>query len=256
MELPKVERRKLKEESKKTLWIYGSPFSGKTSFANQFPNPLMLNTDGNIKFVDAPYISIKDKVTVNGRISNRKYAWEEFCDVVAELEKKNNEFKTIVVDLVEDVYEHCRVFMCHSMGISHESDDSFKAYDIIRNQFLNVMKRLLNLDYENIILISHEDYVKDLTKKSGDKITGIKPNLNEKLSNKLAGMVDVVGRVISDGDKRILSFKNNEIYFGGGRLFNAEINLSHEALCKLYEERNDNICQYSISGTRNTTARR
>lgn len=106
---PKNERRDLNATKKKVVWLYGAPFSGKTFFANQFPDPLMLNTDGNIKFVDAPYIAIRDTVTVEGRITKRKLAYEVFMDAVAELEKKQNDFRTIVVDLLEDVYESCRV---------------------------------------------------------------------------------------------------------------------------------------------------
>ena len=36
----------------------------------------------------------------------------------------------------EDLYESCRVYMCGQMGISHESDDSFKAWDKVRSEFL------------------------------------------------------------------------------------------------------------------------
>lgn len=100
MLLPKNERRDMNATKKKVVWIYGAPFSGKTFFANAFPDPLMLNTDGNIKFVDAPYISIRDTVTVEGRLTKRQLAWEVFADAVAELEKKQNDFKTIVVDLL------------------------------------------------------------------------------------------------------------------------------------------------------------
>lgn len=78
MLLPKNERRNLNATKKKVVWIYGAPFSGKTFFANQFPDPLMLNTDGNIKFVDAPYIAIRDTVTVEGRLTKRQLAWDVF----------------------------------------------------------------------------------------------------------------------------------------------------------------------------------
>ena len=188
MLLPKNERRDLNATKKKVVWLYGAPFSGKTFFANQFPDPLMLNTDGNIKFVDAPYIAIRDTVTVEGRITKRKLAYEVFMDAVAELEKKQNDFRTIVVDLLEDVYESCRVYICDRQGWKHESDDSFRAWDMVRSEFLNTLKRLVNLDYENIILISHEDRSRDLTRKGGDKISSIKPNLQDKVANKVAGM--------------------------------------------------------------------
>ena len=116
---------------------------------------------------------------------------------MAELEKKQNDFRTIVVDLLEDVYESCRVYICDRQGWKHESDDSFRAWDMVRSEFLNTLKRLVNLDYENIILISHEDRSRDLTRKGGDKISSIKPNLQDKVANKVAGMVDLVARIVA-----------------------------------------------------------
>lgn len=243
MLLPKNERRNIQKIEKKVIWIYGAPFSGKTTFANKFPDPLMLNTDGNIKFVDAPYIAIKDKVEPNGRMSpKRTFAWDVFKEVIEELEKKENDFKTIIVDLLEDCYEHCRLYMYDQMGITHESDDSFRAWDKVQTEFLSTLKRLMNLDYENIILISHEDTSKDITKKGGDKITAIKPNLREKVANKVAGMVDIVARVIADDNVRTLSFKTNEVIFGGGRLVVStnEIPLDYEAFLEIYDEANKN----------------
>lgn len=242
IKLPENKRRNIEAVEKRVLWIYGVPFCGKTTFANNFPDPLMLNTDGNIKFVDAPYIRIKDEVRVEGRQTKRTLAWDVFKDTISELEKKENTFRTIVVDLLEDLYEHCRLYMYQQMGITHESDDSFRAWDKVRGEFLNTLKRLMNLDYENIILISHEDTSKDITRKGGDKITAIKPNLQEKVANKVAGMVDVVARIVADGETRTFSFKSNEVIFGGGRLrVNAkDIPLDVKALFAVYDEANKN----------------
>lgn len=242
MKLPENKRRNIEVVEKRVLWIYGVPFCGKTTFANAFPDPLMLNTDGNIKFVDAPYIRIKDEVRVEGRQTKRTLAWEAFKDTISELEKKENTFRTIVVDLLEDLYEHCRLYMYQQMEISHESDDSFRAWDKVRGEFLNTLKRLMNLDYENIILISHEDTSKDITRKGGDKITAIKPNLQDKVANKVAGMVDVVARIVADGDTRTFSFKSNEVIFGGGRLkvSATDIPLDVDALFAVYDEANKN----------------
>lgn len=242
MKLPSTERRNIAKVDKRVMWIYGVPFCGKTTFANAFPTPLMLNTDGNIKFVDAPYIRIKDEVKVEGRLTKKTLAWQVFKDVIDELEKKDNDFKTIVVDLVEDLYEYCRLYMYDQMGIKHESDDSFKAWDMVRGEFLNTLKRLMALDYENIILISHEDTSKDITKKGGDKITAIKPNMQDKVALKVAGMVDIVARIVADGDVRTFNFKSNEVIFGGGRLKTdaKDIPLDVNALFAVYDEANRN----------------
>ena len=235
--LPKAERVDIAKDNYKKLWIYGAPFSGKTTLADQAPMPINLNTDGNVKYVTMARLPIKDNVTVEGRITKRQFAWEVFKEAVDELEK-GSEFKTIVVDLLEDTYEYCRLYMYDKLGITHESDDSFRAWDKVRTEYLSTIKRLLNLPY-NIILISHEDSTKDITKKSGDKITSIKPNINDKTANKVAGLVDIVARVVVEDDgTRYLSFKSNEVIFGGGRLQGiktTEIPLSWDELMKVYE---------------------
>lgn len=235
MILPKNERKTNSNASYKKLWLYGLPFSGKTYLANQFPNVLMLNTDGNVKYIDAPYVPIKDEVTVDGRMTRRKLAWEVFKEVILELEKKQNTFETIVVDLLEDTYEHCRRWCYDHLDIEHESDNLSKAWDFCRKEFLDTIKQLTNLDY-NVILISHEDTSKDIMAKSGNKITSIKPNIQEKVALKICGMVDITGRVINDCGNRTISFKTNEVIFGGGRLTLKELDIpcTYDALMEVY----------------------
>lgn len=237
MNLPSTNRVAIAQSNFVKLWIYGAPFSGKTTLADKSDTPLNLNTDGNVKYVSMPRLPIKDEVTTTGRITKRKYAWEVFTEAIDELEK-GSEFKTIVVDLLEDTYDYCRVYMCDKNGWEHESDDSFKAYDIVRSEFLRNIKRLLNLPY-NIVLISHEDTSRDIMAKD-KKITAITPNLQEKLRNKIAGMVDLVCRVVVESDgTRKLTFKSNEVVFGGGRLQgvkSTECPLDWNSLMGVYKE--------------------
>lgn len=233
MLLPKNERVEINSTKQIKGWIYGAPFSGKTTFLDNAPDPLNLNTDGNVNNVTMQRIRIRD--TYEGRI--KKFGWEVFKEVVDELEK-GSEFKTIIVDLVEDTREMCRVFMYDKLGIQHESDSGYgKGWDIIKTEYLSTMRRFFNLDY-NLFIVSHEDISKELTKNSGEKVTRIGPNIQEAIANKLAGMVDFVARVVvNDDDSRILSFKKNEVIFGGGRLnFGvSEIPLEWNELMKLYE---------------------
>lgn len=240
--LPSINRVEVSPvRSLKKIWIYGQPFSGKTTFADQAPTPINLNTDGNVKYVSMPRLEIKDQVKVEGSAgrerSIRTHAWAIFKDAIDELER-GSEFETIVVDLVEDTYEQCRLYMYDKLNIEHESDDSFRAWDKVRIEFLSTYRRLLNLPY-NIILISHEDTSKDIMKKTGDKITAIKPNITDKIANKLAGMVDIVARVVVESnDYRVLSFKQDEVVFGGGRLQGIKVSqvpLTWDAVVGVYD---------------------
>lgn len=238
MNLPKNERQAVGSTNFMKGWIYGAPFSGKTTFLDKAPDPLNLNTDGNTKYVTMQRILIRDEVTVEGRITKRKFAWEVFKDTIEELEK-GSDFKTIIVDLVEDTREMCRLYMYDKNGWEHETDGGFgKGWDMIKTEYLSTMRKLLNLDY-NIFLVSHEDISKDLTKKSGDKTSRIMPNIQEAIANKLAGMVDFVARlVVIDNKTRILSFEHDEVTFGGGRLpiKTNKIPLEWSELEKVYAE--------------------
>jgi hypothetical protein len=231
MTLPSTNRVAVDATKHKKIWIYGQPMTGKTLLCDFAPTPLNLNTDGNVKNVTMARLPIKD--TMDGR--QKKLAWEVFKGAIDDLEA-GSDFETIIVDLLEDCYESCRLFMYKQMGITHESDDAFRAWDKVRTEFLSTFRRLLNLPY-NIVLISHEDMSKDITKRSGDKITAIKPNIQDKIANKIAGMVDVILRTTKDGDEYLISTKSSDVVFGGGRLPNmkaVERETSWETIESLY----------------------
>lgn len=137
MMLPKNERREVKIDDKPDFWIYADSYVGKSTFVDKLDNLLFINTDGNTDNTTSPVISISDEVIQNGRMTKRKLAWENFLDVVSELEKKDNDFERVCIDLVEDLYEHCRLYTYDKLGIEHEQDAGFgKGWDMVRTEFL------------------------------------------------------------------------------------------------------------------------
>lgn len=231
-------KNKMEEESMyKKLWLYGMPFSGKTTLACGSPKHWIISTDGNAQYITDNYKLITDVVTKSGRITTRKLAWEVLKEEIERLEG-GVDYETIVVDLVEDTYEMARLYMYQKLGITHESDDSFRAWDKVRTEYLSTMRRLINLPY-NIVLISHEDTSKDITKKSGENITAIKPNINDKVANKLAGMVALVARAVVDGNDYTIQIKTDEVVFGGGRLGinNIVIPNAWDEIVKLFDKK-------------------
>lgn len=249
MLLPKNERRIIDSTSHKKIWIYGAPFTGKTTLADQFPDPLMINTDGNIKWVTAPYVAIKDTVTAQGRIKNRTFAWENFKAYVEELEAMNHGYKTLVVDLLEDIYAAASEFVCHENGWQDESDGQYgKGYQLVQREFFTTLKKLTDLPM-NIVLLSHENAQDNITKRSGATISTVKPNIRPKAANKIAGMVDVVARAVVIDDEHFLSFKTDESQFGGGRLKLEveEVELTFEALEEVYKTSAPNVARKAPS---------
>lgn len=219
----------------KKVWIFGAPYAGKTTTACQAPNHLVLSSDGNAQYVTNSYEVFTDKVTKSGRIVNRTYAWELFEDKVTQLEAECP-YDTLILDLVEDFYEMCRQYMYKELKITHESDDNLRAWDKIRGRFLSTMRRFTNLPCD-IILISHEDTSKDITRRNGDNVTAIKPNIQLKIANKLAGMVAITGRAVVENDRYKFEIDTNDVTFGGGRggIKNVVVPLSWEEICNLFD---------------------
>lgn len=235
MIIPKIEKPVTKATMKKILWFYGKPCSGKTTLADQFPNPIMLNTDGN-RIVDGKgdVIAIKDEISRTGNAVKVTQAWDVFKNAIEWLETKPGNYRTVVIDLVEDTRRFCRKAMYKKLDIDHEHDAGFgKGYDMVETELLSTWMRLLNLDYEYIILISHEDSSKNITNAAGGQVTCISPNgLPEKLANTLWGRVTAVGRVINNGKRRYISFAVDGVTFGDAhvKLNKLEVPLSYEGV--------------------------
>lgn len=199
------------------IFIYGQSYVGKSTFEDGIPDILIFSTDGNIDELHSPCVLLANEVTVNGRITTTKLAWEVFKDYVEELEKKNNNYKYIGLDLLEDLRELCRIYIYKKMNISHESDAGYgKAYDMVTTEFNSTIKRIKAAGYH--LCICSKELESEVTLKSGGKYTTFKPNVPDKVSNAIAGMVDVSARAFVDTDgKRWLQLSKEEHIFGGGR---------------------------------------
>lgn len=231
MALPKNERRERLIDTKPDLWLYADSYVGKSTFVDHFPNVLFFNTDGNTDNTTAPVIPIKDEVTKTGRVTNRKLAWEVFLDHVTDLETEENTFETVAIDLVEDLKEHCRIYVFDKNGWEHESDGSYgKGWDKVKTEFNNAIKRLKSLGYQ-VVYISKE-IINEVTLKGGAKRTTYRPNIDEKTANFLTGTVDLTIRAfVNSDDERFLQLAKKQNVFGGGRFdFQVEtIPLDYEA---------------------------
>ena len=216
--LPKNERRVVGVNNSVKAWIQGGPFVGKTYFLNEAPNVIMLNTDGNIEEIDAPYIAIRDQIVKNERGTGKKMkAWEIFEDSVDDLLKGKHDFENIVVDLVEDIHEFSRLMVYSELGIKHESDAKWgKGSDMVKMKFMPTMKRLLSSDY-NVWIVSHTNYGNYTDDAGLDHKTTI-PTMSIKNANKLAGMVKVVLLFKNNNGKRTIEIKQDKAVFGGTRL--------------------------------------
>lgn len=94
-------KRKVAKETPRNFVIYGGTMHGKTFFADEFPNPLNLNTDGNAAMIETPSLNIANQRNKKGEIV--KSASDYLSDIILELETTNHSYQTVVIDVIDDV---------------------------------------------------------------------------------------------------------------------------------------------------------
>ena len=215
--LPENKKKVPKVNELPDVFLYAQSYVGKSTFMDGIEDIVIFNTDGNTDELTSPTISIANEVVVNGRMTTTKLAWEVFKEWVDELEKKQNSYKYVGLDLLEDLRELCRVYIYKKMNITHESDAGFgKAYDMVTTEFNTVLKRIKAAGYH--LVIASKEIEGEVTLKTGGKYTTFKPNIPDKVANTIAGLVDISARAYVDNDgKRWLQLAKQDHTFGGGR---------------------------------------
>ena len=166
------------------IWLYGRPFSGKTTFASNIPNSIILSTDGNAKglFDDDKIVPIKTTEDLSTFMND----WNA---------GKYKGIDTIIVDVVEYLYDIIREYTLEKNKISYESDLGYaKGWRLVSDAEWFSFSKLARLA-ENVVFISHEDeYVE--TSSIGKETTKYRPALNAKLHDKMTGLMTVVCRAV------------------------------------------------------------
>ena len=172
--LPKNELKEIIKNPKMFL-IWGQSMSGKTYLARQFPNPIILNTDGNGAKIPEPSIEIK--------------TFETFVQALEEIEKGDHTFETVVIDLIDDIPTMMEDFICRKNSNEKVTYTSIaeipygKGFGERKAIWKALCMRLSQLKY-NVIGISHL-----VEKVENDRIVQ-QPSLDQVYLNMFKGRCD------------------------------------------------------------------
>lgn len=140
------------------LWIYGDPGTGKSVFAYRLGDELkkientkkgafFITTDGNYEWLEDFGAKPEDSASVA--------SWKEFKKVVGS--PLLDDYGTIVVDLVEDLYKWAQQEFCIANNLEYIGDASMgKGWAIVSDDYTSVLTKLINFN-KHIIFISHGD---------------------------------------------------------------------------------------------------
>lgn len=180
------------------MMLYGQPGVGKSVFALKFPKPFFITTDGNYEWLDEFGAKEEDHKQVS--------SWDEFLKWMKDNKFEN--YDTIVIDLIEDLFKWCENEFCRKNKLEHIGDLGYgKGYRITRDEFFIEMTKLLALD-KNVIFLSHESSQSVKDKRGVENVIyGPSKTLPELLRDQLEGRLRYVLRAkfkdIIDGEKII-----------------------------------------------------
>lgn len=200
MKLPTAKKPASIDITKYKFLIYGEPGAGKSTFASKFPDALFVPTEPGLNFLECHQITDDDG---NPKVIR---TWDEFCEVVRILCTTQHQFKTIVIDTIDNAFEFCSLHVLKSRKIEHESDEGFgKGWGLIKREFTKVLNFLANSGF-GIVFISHE-------KSSEREENGVKrPFIDNSMSNQaktyVNGLVDFIFYCyLDDNENRLMRTK-------------------------------------------------
>ena len=208
---------------KNNLWVFfGSPKTGKSSFAAQWNNPICFDLESGYTNIEADIITPKTYSEFSKEIKNPKNL---------------KDYSTVVIDTIDIVYEFIEKVTIETLNRSLKT-----SYDTIgefphgagwsmarmntKKFIFNDLFNITRMD-KNVIIIAHEKTT--TITRNGKEENAFKLALPGQTSTTVASLADVVGRVYSksiagkfeprisfvpgpdDGGSRIKSLANKDI---------------------------------------------
>ena len=159
-----------------TVLIYGPTKIGKSETCSHAENAIFLSTEPGLNSLEVFQVPIR--------------SWDELLAACGELAEGKHDFKTVIIDTIDNAYRMCAEYVCRKFKVEHEADMSYgKGYALIQNEFQRVLNKLAFMPY-GLFLVSHSQNVEVETRTG--KYTKIVPTLPEKARKIVLGLVDMI----------------------------------------------------------------
>jgi hypothetical protein len=174
--LPTERTKPVADLSQQAVLVYGSPKIGKSSLAARFPDALFFECEPGLNQLEVFKVPT--------------FSWEDFLAACKLVAGGGHNFKTIVVDTIDNAFKYCTDHVCSKHSIEYEGDMPHgKGWALVKNEWHRVLTRLASLPY-GLVLISHAQD-KTVETRTGEH-TKTQPSLPDRARNVVLGLVDMI----------------------------------------------------------------
>lgn len=203
-----------------TTLIYGAPKTGKSTLASQFENPLFLATEAGLNSLETYSVMVD--------------SWQVFLEACKEISEGKHNFKTIIIDTVDNLFDICSAYICRKNKIQYEGDLEWgKGFKLTKDEFKRAINKLSLLPY-GLVFISHSELVDIKTRT--EMLSRYEPSVSKRIREDLLAMCDFIFycdvEYTEDGEQRILHTKPSKEWVAGDRtgIFPEEIPMNYKAI--------------------------
>lgn len=186
-----------------TTLIHGEKKIGKSTLASYFKNSLMMFFEPGSKALEVFSVAIPD--------------WEYFTGYISLLEKREHNYKNVVIDTGDICYKRCFEYVCYQRHVKHPSDanDYGATWKFIEQEFERAHSRLMNMGM-GLIVIAHSQE-KEFKDRNGEKFERIVPVLSKQADEYYAGVLDNIFYYDYQEKKRFLTIRGDSGVVAGTR---------------------------------------
>lgn len=164
-----------------TILVYGKPKIGKSTFASHFPGALFLPTEPGLN-----HLEVYQAPADGGGIKN----WEHFIAIMTELARGKHDYRTLVIDTIDNLHKMCAEHVCRTRQVEYAGDmPHAKGWALVSNEFERVIRRVAQLPY-GLIMTSHA-VDREIETPKGTVLKTM-PTLTEGARKSVAGLVDMI----------------------------------------------------------------
>jgi hypothetical protein len=184
-----------------SILIYGEKKIGKTTLASQFEKAFFMMCEPGGKALKIYQRPVRD--------------WNEFKKYVS-LVCKDKQFKTVVIDTIDNAYKMCVDYICKKLVIADLSEEDWGlGWRAARDEFTAEITKLLH--YKGVIFLSHA-VEREIKKRDGTKYHKISPTMSGQAKDFLEGIVDIWAYYFYEDRKRFLLIEGNDHVGAGHRV--------------------------------------